>query len=395
MDFEQSEDLRQLLQNGRRTSLESMPSLPLPAALLPAIYVCICMTYAAVPSSQPFAAAVLFLSAIMAALTLRSPWLIGMMTVPAVLLVALTGSLTTAALPLSILCATSYGAFVLLNVRSPLTVLIPVIAFFAGVLITEDASRAVLTLLCLPAAMTLAVALRRGMPRVRAICRVAVALAVPLLVLGLTYVVIHRGVDVFGDLSAAVSTARHALARRLAAWEIGEGENAGRVVLEGMELALAGTLFNIMPGAILAGLAVFGYLADLITLTLFRTYERAKYLSRRVYVLAVSLPAAAVFLIGYLMLLVIGENVGARAQFAVAVAENLFLALFPAMILLGMLCCIRIFLRSGHRLLLLICFILLFALSLPAALTVLSIMGAGSVIWQAIRRKIRFGRDAE
>ena len=73
MDFEQSEDLRQLLQNGRRTRLESMPSLPLPAALLPAIYVCICMTYAAVPRSQPFAATVLFLSAIMAALTLRSP----------------------------------------------------------------------------------------------------------------------------------------------------------------------------------------------------------------------------------------------------------------------------------------------------------------------------------
>ena len=80
---------------------------------------------------------------------------------------------------------------------------------------------------------------------------------------------------------------------------------------------------------------------------------------------------------------------------AVAVAENLFLALLPAMILLGMLSCIRIFLRSGHRLLLLICFILLFALSLPAALTVLSVMGAGSVIWQAIRRKIHFDRDVE
>ena len=107
-----------------------------------------------------------------------------------------------------------------------------------------------------------------------------------------------------------------------------------------------------------------------------------------------SLPAAAVFLLGYLVLLLIGENVGVGAQFAETVAENLMLALFPAMILAGLLCCIRIFLRTSHRLLCLICFILLFALSLYAALTVLAVLGAGSVIWQTIRRHLRFSRNS-
>jgi hypothetical protein len=162
-----------------------------------------------------------------------------------------------------------------------------------------------------------------------------------------------------------------------------------------MELALASTLLNIMPGVVIAVLAVFGYMANLVCLTLFRTDERSRYVSRRVFVLVLSLPAAAVFLIGYLVLLLIGENVGAGAQFAETIAENLMLALFPAMVLAGILCCIRIFLRTSHRLLCLIGFILLFALSLPAALTLLAVLGAGSVIWQTLRRYLRFSRDPE
>jgi hypothetical protein len=87
--------------------------------------------------------------------------------------------------------------------------------------------------------------------------------------------------------------------------------------------------------------------------------------------------------------------VGAGAQFAETIAENLMLALFPAMVLAGILCCIRIFLRTSHRLFCLIGFILLFALSLPAALTLLAVLGAGSVIWQTLRRYLRFSRDPE
>ena len=52
-----SEDLRELFQNGNRTRLSAMPSLPFAAALLPALYVLLCMSYLAVPGSQPFAAA--------------------------------------------------------------------------------------------------------------------------------------------------------------------------------------------------------------------------------------------------------------------------------------------------------------------------------------------------
>ena len=391
-----SEDLRELLENGHRTRLSAMPTLPFVAALLPAVYVLLCMSYLAVPASQPFAAALLFLTAFMAAMTLRSPWLIAMMTVPSVLLVMLTGSLSVAAVPIAMICATAYGAFLLLNVRPSLALAVPVAAFAAGLLITGDVLRAVLTWLCLPAAVVLAHALRRETPRIRTICRVAVALVLPLIALGLFWLLRHhRDAGFLRDLPSAVTASRYTLAKCLAAWEVGTGENAGRVVLEGMELALASTLLNIMPGVVIAVLAVFGYMANLICLTLFRTYERSRYLSRRVFVLVLSLPAAAVFLIGYLVLLLIGENVGAGAQFAETIAENLMLALFPAMILAGILCCIRIFLRTSHRLLCLIGFILLFALSLTAALTLLAVLGAGSVIWQTLRRYLRFSRDPE
>ena len=395
MDFNESEDLRELLQNPSQTRLSGMPSLPLPATLLPAVYVTLCMLYMAVPRSAPLAAAVLMASALMAALTLRSVWLIAMLTVPAVILTAMTGSMTAAALLISLICGTSYGAFFLLNVRSPLVAAPPILACLGAYLITGDILRTAAVLLCLPTAIMLAHTLRRGIPRIRAICHVAVALVLPLLLVGLIALIQHRGTAALTDLTSLVSSFRHALAQSLAAWEIGTGENAGRVVLEGMELALASTLLNILPGTLIAVFAVLGYMTNLICLTLFRTYERSRYLSRRVFALAVSLPAAALFLLGYLLLLVIGENVSIGAQFAETVAENLYLALMPAMILAGILCFIRIFLHSHHRLLCLICLILLFAFSLPAAVTLLSVMGAGSVIWQTLRRRIRFSRNPD
>ena len=395
MNFHESEDLRELLQNPPKNRLSGMPSLPLPATLLPAVYVTLCMLYMAVPRSAPLAAAVLMASALMAALTLRSVWLIAMLTVPAVMLTAMTGSMTAAALLVALICGTSYGAFFLLNVRSPLMAAPPVLACLGAYFITGDILRTAAVLLCLPAAIMLAHTLRRGIPRIRAICHVAVALVLPLLLMGLIALIQHRGTAALSDLAALVSSFRHALARLLASWEVGTGENAGRVVLEGMELALASTLLNILPGAAIALFAVLGYMANLICLTLFRTYERSRYLSRRVFALALSLPAAALFLLGYLLLLVIGENVSIGAQFTETVAENLYLALMPAMILAGFLCFIRIFLNSHHRLLCLICLILLFAFSLPAAVTVTSVIGAGSVIWQTLRRKIRFSRNPD
>jgi len=186
-----------------------------------------------------------------------------------------------------------------------------------------------------------------------------------------------------------VDAARQSLASYLANWQTGSGENAARVVLEGMEFALAGALFNILPGVILAVLAVFAYLANLICLTLFRTYEWEKYLSGRVFVLIISVHAAILFLIGYLLLLAMGNGGSAGAQFVAVVVENFYLALLPAMIFAGALCCIRTYLFSHHRLVLLVGFILLIALSPALAFTGMSLLGAGDIIWRKLRRRLR------
>lgn len=389
MNRGETEEVRDLMGMTREGRLSAMPTLPLPAAILLGLYVCLCMAYLPMWRSQGFAGVILLVSAMMAALTLRSPWIIGMLTVPAFLLVSVSGSLITAALPIAFLCGTAYGAFLLLNVRSPLTAAVPVAALIAGVLTTGDVCGALLSLLCLPASLTLAYVLRRGMTRVRAICHLAAAMLIPMLTVGLVYVLLHGGTEVFEDLSLAVTRARYAFADCLAAWETGSGENAGRVVLEGMELALAGAIFNVLPGVLLALLAVLAYMANLLCLTLFRTYQRVGYLSRRVFVFAVSVPAATVFLVGYLALLLIGEQASHQVQFLETVAENLYLALLPAMICAGVLAAIRTFLLSSHRLMLLLGAAVLTVFSPAAALTVLSLIGACSVVWSAVRRRMR------
>ena len=298
-------------------------------------------------------------------------------------------SLAVAALPVALLCGTAYGAFLILNSRPSLTVMIPLAAFAAGVLITGDVITALPAFLCVPPAFCLAHTLRRGVHRVRAVCHVAMATACSLAMIVAVMLFAHRGSHTIPNRSDFVISSRNALASALATGEVGAGENAGRVVREGMECALAATIFNILPGAVCALLAVFAYMADLICLTLFRTYERTKYLSRRVFVLAVSLPAAALFLVGNLLLLLIGDDAARSGLCAETVADNLYLALLPAMVLVGMLCCIRLFLLTAHRGVMLVGSILLFALSLSLAITILSLLGAGSVLWNTWRRRRR------
>ena len=76
MDREHAEVLRGIVCNAREGRLASMPDLPIPAALLLSLYVVVCMAYLPMWDSPAFAGTVLLLTAAMAALTLRSPWLI-------------------------------------------------------------------------------------------------------------------------------------------------------------------------------------------------------------------------------------------------------------------------------------------------------------------------------
>jgi len=373
---------------GSRGSGE-MPRLATPAVLLVALYVCVCMAYPALRQSQMLGGLLLLFTAAMAVLLLRSPLIIGMLAVPAFLLVVATGSVTTAAIPMALLCGIGFGAFLLLTARSVVLLVIPALAFAAGYLATGEIGEAAMSLLCLPAAIVLAQSFRNGVPRTRTICRVGGMVFLTLLVAVLCYVLPRYGMTLFRDLAASVDAARQSLASYLANWQTGSGENAARVVLEGMEFALAGALFNILPGVILAVLAVFAYLANLICLTLFRTYEWEKYLSGRVFVLIISVHAAILFLIGYLLLLAMGNGGSAGAQFVAVVVENFYLALLPAMIFAGALCCIRTYLFSHHRLVLLVGFILLIALSPALAFTGMSLLGAGDIIWRKLRRRLR------
>lgn len=388
MDREKSADIHEIARRARSGRLDTMPALPCSAAILLSVYICICMVYLSRWHVPAFAGTVLLLTALMAALTLRSPWLIGMMAVPCVLVVAITGSLTAAALPIALLCGIAYGAFLLVNVRSLWMAAVPLSAFVLSLLITGNWWKAMLSLVGLPAALMLAYSLRRGTQRVRTICHLAIALAIPLALLAIGCLLVHLSAGTVADLSSAVTLARQALAERLAAWETGVGENAGRVVLEGMEFALAATLFNILPGVVIALLAVFSYMTDLVCLTLFRTYERDEYLPHHVFVSVISLPAALVFLTVHLLVPSVVSGVGLEAQFATVVAENIYLALFPAMILAGSLRLLRTVLFSPRRGMWMIIAILLLAISPGTALTVLALIGALSVLWGVLRRRL-------
>ena len=383
MDQENIGSLHDLVHRAREEQLANMPKLPFSAALLLSLYVCICMAYLPLWRSPVFATVVLMLSAIMVSLTLRSFWVIGMLTVPTVLLAGVTGSVSVAAFPVALLCGIAYGAFLMLNARVPIAVATVLAAMAFGVSLTGEVLPALSAIVGVPAMLTLAYCLRRGHLRVRTICCVSVALALSLSVLGIGYIWYCHGVEAFLEPSRAVDAARGALANRLAAWETGTGENTGRVVLEGMELALAGAVFNILPGVLLALTVIFSYMIDLVCLTLFRTYERAKYLSSRVFVVAISLPAAVMFLAVCLLLLMLGERGDMGAQFAAVVAENIYLIFLPAMCLAGAIQCLRAFLLSAHRGLLLIGAILLVAISPSLALTVLPLLGAFDVIRRA------------
>ena len=389
MHEENVTSFREQVHNAREERMSRLPALPLSSALLLLSYLCLCMTYLPMWDSPVFATVVLMLTAVMAALTWRSPWVIGMIALPAVLLAGVTGSVSAAAIPIALLCSIAYGAFLLLNAPPAAVALTLLASPVLSVLLTGEWESVMLSLVGVPAMLALSFSLRRGWLRVRTICRVTVILAVSAAAVGVAYLLLRKGVGAFHDISHAISAARNALAECLAAWETGSGDLAGRVVLEGMEVALASALFNILPGVFLAMLLIFSYLVNLICLTLFRTYERTKYLSARVFVVAISLPSSILFLAAYLLQLTVGEYAGVQAQFAAVVAENLYLILLPAMCLAGSIHCLGAFLISSHRGMLLIGAILLIALAPGAALTALSLFGAVGIIWRTLWRHFR------
>lgn len=373
---------------GMRTTGE-IPRPARPAAVLTGLFVCVCMLYPVLHESRALAGLLLLFAAAMLLLLIRSPFVIAMFAVPAFLLIGLTGDVVAAAVPLALLCGVGFGAFLLLTVRSLSLALVPLAAFLLGFLATGELTRAAVALLCLPAACVLAHAMHAGLSRTRTICRVGAVLFVTLLLAALCCILPRYGMTVFENVAGRIDEARASLAAVLAGWQTGEGEHAARVVLEGMEFALAGALFNILPGVVLAVLSVMAYMADLICLALFRTFEWEKYLSARVFVLVVSVHAAALYAISYLLLLMMGRGGSESMQFVSVVVENCHLALFPAMIFAGAVFCIRTYLLSHRRLLLLVVAILVAAMMPSFALTAMSLLGAGDVLCRALRKRLR------
>ncbi len=384
MEESRTHGIQKEQQQPPRARLADMPSLSRPSALLLAAYVLLCLLCPAMLPSPPLAVIFLTVTLAVAALTLRSLWLVGTLAILAFALTGLTGSPALSALLLSMMGAVAYGGFLLLCPRRRLCLLLPPPVFLAALLLTGSVWRATLTLLPIPGALMLAHTFRRGMLRIRAVCYIAPALILPPLLFALGYGLWHSGPAFLTRLPAAIDAWRLSLSELLATVQVGTGEEAGRLVIEGMELALASALFNILPGLALGSLGIFTYLINLVCLTLFRTFERTKYLPRRVFGFGVSLPSALFFLAGLLVALFCGESGEWGTQFAATVAENLYLALLPLMLLVGSAACLRIFLRSSHRFLLTLLALGVLFFAPSVLLPLLAVLGAGDIIWHAI-----------
>lgn len=291
-------------------------------------------------------------------------------------------ALTYATAALCVLCAVSIGALLIAAVRSYWLFLIPAASLILALLITEEITPAVCTLLLFPVAGGLAFATMRNQPRVTVICVTSVLVCFFGLFAGALFW--YRA---FGKISAdavfnAISAIRDELIQSIldnaetAQWTSVFNGNAEQMTT--LLTTLVDQAVVLLPAMIVFAANLFSYAAQLICNRSFvgiRLPQLVTYTSR---IFCMSTVSAVIYLLCTLITMF-----SAEVTLATAVMENLLLMIFPGMVIVGAWRLIAN-LRAHRSGLFAILLVVGFFLVPSVALLVLSVSGAFTTLFRPL-----------
>lgn len=157
-------------------------------------------------------------------------------------------------------------------------------------------------------------------------------------------------------------------------------------------LGIAESFVNLSPGLVIACGLTLAYFSHNARKNLFYSYGLDEYLSPEATLLTVSVPAAVIFLIAYLLSFATSAEGG--LSLVAIVGNNVAIMLIPCLILKGFTALKAIPLRLGFLGLLISGGIIIFILSSPSAPSLLALVGAFFVLIVSIDRwaKDHFGK---
>ena len=333
--------------------------------------------------------------------TAKTPFTVTVILVTAVLTVLFGGTLQIGAFVMALLIGTMSCCFLLTASRLRwFSLLIPVLAFAAAAGITQSPIWALLALAFVPSALLLAYATLSGRGRTSAIC--FSVLGFVLVVLGVLAAVIATVKGGLGreQILSSVNDAREWLLALLQQFrdlmlESTEGvltEQTGEVGTRIMEVLsdealteVVAQLFNILPGLLVVLFSVISFEAQML---LNAGYHRAgldAVLTREARFLTVSVSAAVLYAVSFLLMLVLPLT-----SIASAVAQNLALILMPILCVMGIQGLLLSLSRSrgGLRMLLIMMILFLLCCSGGSALYILGMWGAYTRIMLLVQQKM-------
>ncbi len=283
--------------------------------------------------------------------------LIPLLVMTAVLLAYLTNSLIPAGVLLSVLFAISEGsvALAVLPRRHALWLpLLPLIAYVLTALSSRDPIGAVACLVAVPPALALAFGTRRsaeradGLTRVGVICITALVLSISLGGMIALSLYRHLGSLTLSTLMDALETWRASLITAITSLELPADATAEMAALISPESAtnLVNSVFNILPGTLVATVVVLAAVIQFIQHAVLRTFGYAAYLTDRVRVFRMSFVSCLVFAVAYIVALVSGTEASTLAG---TVAQNIYIILMPGLALAGLLRTVTGLTRRGAR----------------------------------------------
>lgn len=275
-------------------------------------------------------------------LTVVSTFFVGMLATP------FGAGCGSASIFLSLVLGTTSCTYLLTVLRRWYLAVLPALAAAAvAALILVEPMEALLSLSFLPASALLAFATLTGRHRTSAICFAAGGFLVSLLLL-----CAYLTVSFYGDLSAeAIGQAVTELEARFLGFLTEQREtllatltSVGEEIPETLQAQinelfsdaaltdLMRQVFHLLPGLLLVLCAILGYGAQALLNATYHATGLQAAVTRAARVFTVSIPAAALYSVSFLLLLILSPS-----SLAAAVVQNLCLILMPGLCVLGVI----------------------------------------------------------
>ena len=232
---------------------------------------------------------------------------------------------------LGTVCILGYLLISAKNVTARILSILPAVAAYAvAVLLVGDLLAAAIALLHVPAAIALAYAFKRKLPRISAICHVSIGILVGVLTLASAWFVMAHGFSL-DALVSSVSTAKESLTATLTgALFTFAGDILKISLTDAKELseAVVTELFNMLPAIVIIFSNILAFLIHSVMIRVMIVKAESKEDVKNMVAFEMSLISAIIFFVAMLAAVVFSDEI-----FTLSVtAENMMIILMPGLI---------------------------------------------------------------